>query len=104
QQRAGSSLFPEQDNLQAETSSATGIQARSASPSVAMLQLVAAPLSSGFPAGGTGTRLCQSVSCWNASATLRTLASANGRPWIWKPIGNPSLSNPQGMLTDGSPM
>jgi hypothetical protein len=31
-------------------------------------------------------------------------ASANGRPWIWKPIGRPLLSNPQGTLTDGSPM
>src|SRR5262249_14798598 len=62
------------------------------------------PRSRALTAESTRTRLCQSVSCWEAGATLRTLASANGRAWAWNPMGKPLLSNPQDTLTDGSPI
>src|ERR1700722_8692859 len=55
-----------------------------------------------YPAIG-GYLVCHSVFRSNVSATFSTVASSNGLPMIWRPIGIFSGENPQGTEAAGRP-
>ncbi len=43
------------------------------------------------------------MSCSYAYAARKSVASSNGRPRIWRPIGSPSRVKPQGIAIAGIP-